>query len=754
VTPAVSPPPTVSVVIPCYNLGAFLDQAVQSVLDQSFQDFEIVVVDDGSTEEATRLLFASYRRPRTRVIRTENRGLARARNLGIEQARGRYVSCLDADDLLDPGFLEKAVAALDAQPHLGFASCWLTAFGESSFTWTPESCDFPVLLSECTVCTAALQRRDAVLAAGGYDPGMPLPGYEDWDLAIGLIEAGRPGTILREPLFRYRIRRGSMSVACMEPSNHRRLLRYMVAKHHSSYRGHRRELLEITERRTAELARVAPAPPAADPPTVHASGVAAGPAGSRAPATDLPLTTVISSDRGGVRLADTLEAVLAQSAGIGPLIVLEAGGDRLPDGLRASVAAAGACVVSTPSSGPGARADALSAATTPYVVAFQAGDAPHPDLYAEALQILLADPDTAFATYPLGEPGPGGFVWTEPGDLLVSALAAFVAPFPFVRTDALRGIGGYAADLPTCSTADRDLAVRLAASGIRAAVLRNGVVRPRPEGDGGEAPATAISELIARHRAFYDARHDDVFVAKDGLRRRLEVHRYPMQASEPPAAAPATVEWGTLRRLEPVSRVWGVDRGQPVDRYYIERFLARHRADIRGRVLEVKDANYTRVFGSGVHRSDVLDVAEHNPEATLVADLEHEDSLPEASYDCFILTQTVHVIYDFRTVLRNAARTLAPGGVLLVSLPCVSRVDYESGLKSDFWRFTPASAERVVAEAFPEGDVQVSPAGNVLACCSFLLGLSAEELASQELDYADPYFPLLVCVRAAKGAPR
>src|SRR4030095_2190958 len=129
--------PTVSVVVPCYNLGAYLDQAVQSVLDQTYDDFEIVIVDDGSTDPATQHLFASYARPKTRIFRTRNQGLARARNFGIQEAKGRYVSCLDADDVLEPTFLQRAVEALENDSSLAFASCWSRAFGDSQFVSDP-----------------------------------------------------------------------------------------------------------------------------------------------------------------------------------------------------------------------------------------------------------------------------------------------------------------------------------------------------------------------------------------------------------------------------------------------------------------------------------------------------------------------------------------------------------------------------------------------------------------------------------------
>src|SRR6185369_13027955 len=157
---------SVSVIIPCYNLGRYLDEAVASVLAQTFQDFEILIVDDGSTDAATRAVLDGYSRPRTRVFRTAHAGLAAARNHGIERAQGRYVCALDADDTLEPAFLEKLVRVLDADASLTFSSCWLRTFGDESWEWTPERCDLPALLWENTVLTAALVRRDAVVAIG------------------------------------------------------------------------------------------------------------------------------------------------------------------------------------------------------------------------------------------------------------------------------------------------------------------------------------------------------------------------------------------------------------------------------------------------------------------------------------------------------------------------------------------------------------------------------------------------------------
>lgn len=247
--------PRVSVVIPCYNLGAFLNEAVESVLAQTFQDFEIVVVNDGSTDLATETLLADFQRPKTRVIHAQHRGLAAARNLGVEHSTGAYLCALDADDRLVPSYLEKAVRVLDADPSITSVSSWLRTFGEESWEWKPERCDLPTLLWEDTVLTAALVRRHAVRAAGGYDMAMPVQGDEDWDLWLTLVERGARGMILPKVLFEYRRRAGSMSTVCWHGPGHLPLARYRVAKHRDAYQTYLTEVLLHQDGETAALLR-------------------------------------------------------------------------------------------------------------------------------------------------------------------------------------------------------------------------------------------------------------------------------------------------------------------------------------------------------------------------------------------------------------------------------------------------------------------------------------------------------------------
>jgi SAM-dependent methyltransferase len=206
---------------------------------------------------------------------------------------------------------------------------------------------------------------------------------------------------------------------------------------------------------------------------------------------------------------------------------------------------------------------------------------------------------------------------------------------------------------------------------------------------------------------------------------------------------------GTLRRTAPLSRDFGYDRGTPVDRYYIDRFLFAHRHHIRGHVLEVKESMYTDRFGSGVMRKDVLDIDPGNPLATVVADLAVADSIPDATYDCFILTQTLQLIYDARSAISHTHRILKPGGALLVTVPVVSPIVDDDHL-TDYWRFTVASCTQLFEDAFGSEAIRVRPHGNVLSAIAFLVGMAQEELTRDELEAFDSRYAILVSVRALK----
>jgi glycosyltransferase involved in cell wall biosynthesis len=232
---------------------------------------------------------------------------------------------------------------------------------------------------------------------------------------------------------------------------------------------------------------------------------------------------------------------------------------------------------------------------------------------------------------------------------------------------------------------------------------------------------------------------------------RITARPSPRPSPEQPPAI-GKVNFGDLKRVEPISRAWGYDRGRPVDRYYIERFLAENAGDIQGRTLEIGDDSYTRQFGGDrVAARDVLHVAEGNSGATIVADLASADHIASDAFDCIILTQTLHLIYDTRAALRTLYRILKPGGVLLATFPGISQLDHYEWADSWYWGFTTRSARRLFSEVFPADNIDVQVHGNVLAAISFLHGLAAEELRPEELDHRDTDYELLITVRARKS---
>jgi SAM-dependent methyltransferase len=213
------------------------------------------------------------------------------------------------------------------------------------------------------------------------------------------------------------------------------------------------------------------------------------------------------------------------------------------------------------------------------------------------------------------------------------------------------------------------------------------------------------------------------------------------------------VRFGDLRRTAPLSRQFGFDRGLPVDRYYIEQWLSERCDDIHGRVLEVGDDNYTRRFGGGrVTDAEVLHVSADNPKATYVADLSNAPELPDARFDCLILTQTLQYVFDAPAAVRTVHRVLRPGGVVLATLPGISQRGEDDWADDWCWSFTRLSAARLFQESFPPAGVTVEGHGNVLAAVSLLEGIAADELTPRELAVQDPSYQLVITVRAVRPA--
>jgi|GEM_PF-2080584 len=225
--------PKVSIIIPCYNQADLLDEAVNSALCQTYQSFEIVIVNDGSTDNIGEALKKHANNPKIHIINQENQGVASARNNAILTAGGEYILPLDADDMIEPTYLEKTVASLDAEEKAGIAYTYIKFFGNAEREIQQIDFDFMVLAyhGNFMTCTS-LFRKTAWEDAGGYNPNMRY-GYEDWDLWLGISERGWGVTFVKEPLIHYRQTETSRS-----DEAHRHLpelYRQLIANHPITY---------------------------------------------------------------------------------------------------------------------------------------------------------------------------------------------------------------------------------------------------------------------------------------------------------------------------------------------------------------------------------------------------------------------------------------------------------------------------------------------------------------------------------------
>jgi glycosyltransferase involved in cell wall biosynthesis/SAM-dependent methyltransferase len=211
---------------------------------------------------------------------------------------------------------------------------------------------------------------------------------------------------------------------------------------------------------------------------------------------------------------------------------------------------------------------------------------------------------------------------------------------------------------------------------------------------------------------------------------------------------------GDFERLTPFNNNFGYERGGPIDRYYIENFLQKEAASIRGRALEIGDNSYTIQFGRAtVSQSDVLHVDASNPQATWVGDLSDAPHIPDNTFDCLVLTQTLHLIYDFKAALRTCYRILKPGGTLLLTVPGITPIDRGEWKETWYWSFTDRALQRLFAETFSEGHVEITSFGNVRVATAYLYGMGLPEVDQASLDYYDPQFQVINAVKAVKHAP-
>ena len=245
--------PEISVVIPCFNLGRYLQEALESIFRQTYQDFELIIVDDGSTDEFTAWLLQNVQWPKTIVLRQANAGLAATRNRGIARASGRYICCLDPDDRLRPEFFAEAVRVLELEPGVGFISGFFEMFDERQDIFRYGSCEFPDLLAYNQSIQPAVFRRSLWEKAGGYCEIFSASGIEDWDLWISFIELGYRAHVIPEIVWEYRIRSDQMSTEMYEPDRWGGIFHELVRRHPQSYEKHAPAVLAKQAYRWAQI---------------------------------------------------------------------------------------------------------------------------------------------------------------------------------------------------------------------------------------------------------------------------------------------------------------------------------------------------------------------------------------------------------------------------------------------------------------------------------------------------------------------
>jgi glycosyltransferase involved in cell wall biosynthesis len=216
----------------------------------------------------------------------------------------------------------------------------------------------------------------------------------------------------------------------------------------------------------------------------------------------------------------------------------------------------------------------------------------------------------------------------------------------------------------------------------------------------------------------------------------------------PPAG---NVDFGDFFRVDPINKNFGYERGGAIDRYYVEKFLINCSTHIKGRVLEVADNDYTLRFGKTlVKNSEILDIDTENPKATLIADLRNAPQILDNTYDCIILTQMLHMVYEYQEVINTCYRILKPEGYLLLTVPGISNIDYQKFGHFWHWSFTNRVIRKILAEVFQKDKIEVTSYGNVFTASAFLYGLGLPEIKRDMLDYYDPNMQVIISAQAQK----
>lgn len=490
------------------------------------------------------------------------------------------------------------------------------------------------------------------------------------------------------------------------------------------------------------------------------------------------VSVIVTAQNRADELLDAIHSVLAQTYPHFELVIVDAGStDQTAEIVRRTP---GARLIHIEEPGTAeARNAGLAATSGSFVVFMDATDRLLPDALEIGLKELAAHPDCAFVSGIARviaesdtEANPQQpFVPHDHYTTLLQGNYILNQATVMYRRPVLGEVGVFDPELPRLS--EYDLYLRIARQ-YPVATHTARVVEDHTFAHRAESAAESLAaglDILSRQEPFVagDPRREQAFgLAKRRWQAQWSAHvdapstttvpkrsfgllrrRHPPAEAEPPTRRPVgKVTLGDLHGLLPVNDNFGFGRGQPVDRYYIERFLERRRAAIRGRVLEVQDDSYTVRYGAeGVTQSEVINLLPGNTRATIIGDLVDPAALPQNAFDCVILTQTLHLIYAAPAALRNVYASLRDGGTLLLTTPGISQVEWREAW---YWLFTSLSLKRMLEDVFGPSNVDLESNGNVLAATAFLQGLAVEDLARDALDYVDLHYPVILTAHATK----
>ena len=225
----------ISIIIPCYNDGKYIKEAISSVKSQTYTNWEIIVIDDGSTDRQTIEVLKEIRGEGIPVLNGGHHGPAAARNLGIDAAKGKYILPLDADDKIAPTYLEKAISVMESNPEIGVVYCYANLFGKASGRWELPDYSFSKMLFDNVVFVTSLFYREDWQRVGGFSVSMEH-GLEDYDFWLSILELGRQIYQIPEVLFFYRIKTVSRTTKLKDRTEHmKKMYDVLFEKHKQLY---------------------------------------------------------------------------------------------------------------------------------------------------------------------------------------------------------------------------------------------------------------------------------------------------------------------------------------------------------------------------------------------------------------------------------------------------------------------------------------------------------------------------------------